>query len=131
MQGKNFYKYMFLSAALVNCLAGLLFVFAPYSIFSLLGLAPYPETLIYSQLFGVLVLAFGWGYFEISRDMLLNIPIVKLGIVGKLLVFATALWAFTMASISWQFMLLVCVDIIYPFFFYSFLKFSAENRITL
>ncbi|MBI9092111.1 MAG: hypothetical protein JEZ12_23105 [Desulfobacterium sp.] len=111
------YKRLFQAAAVWNIgLGGSLGLFYE----RLLPLLKMPEA-ITSPLFlsevVALVITFGIGYYWVSRDFKGNIPIVKLGVIGKLLVFFTGLYWTTKNGCSLPVLALLSGDFIFAVLF--------------
>ena len=86
MDRKTYYKWLFIIGALWNWGASVQFFFWYDPIFALLNMKAinYPGVM---QLAMSLVFVFGIGYYWVSKDIFMNHDIVKLGIIGKTLVF--------------------------------------------
>ncbi|MCZ6831285.1 MAG: hypothetical protein O7F73_17180 [Gammaproteobacteria bacterium] len=110
-------KTLFTLAASFNWLIALALATIPGPLFSLFMVSPLPREPLPMHLFAGLVFVFGIGYYWVSRNFETNIPIVKLGIVGKLSVVAVGLLEVLLGNISWQFMLLVSVDLVFATLF--------------
>lgn len=115
-------RIMFTTAAWFNWMAGLAVAVNVELLFGLFGITPLPTEPLFLQLFAWLVIVFGIGYFWASRDPVANVPVIKLGMIGKLSVVLVSLVCVMTGSISWQFMLLVSVDLLYAILFWRALK---------
>jgi hypothetical protein len=115
-------RIMFTTAAWFNWMAGLAVAVNVELLFGLFGITPLPTEPLFLQLFAWLVIVFGIGYFWASRDPAANVPVIKLGMIGKLSVVLVSLVCVMTGSISWQFMLLVSVDLLYAILFWRALK---------
>ncbi len=113
---------LFLSAAIFNWVVGLGMLLAYRPLFEMIGAAPIPEDPFLVQQFAGLVLIFGLGYFWASRDFARNIPVVKLGMLGKLSVFTLALIHVVLGAVTWQFLALASVDLVYALLFVAALR---------
>lgn len=91
-------------------------------LFGLFRITPLPTETLFLQLFAWLVIVFGIGYFWVSRDPVANVPIIKLGMIGKLSVVLVSLACVLTGSVSWQMMLLVSVDLLYAILFWRALQ---------
>ena len=89
MQTEKSYKTFFTVAALWNFSAALLFVFMAMFSHKLLGffLNIIPESFLWYYLFLALVFGYGLGYYWTGQDVRMNRNIIKMGIIGKMLVF--------------------------------------------
>ena len=115
-------RVLFLSGALFNWLAGLGLLFDARLLFELLGVSPLPGEFLFVQLFAWLVIVFGVGYFWASRNPSENIPIIKLGLLGKASVVLVCLASVALGAISWQLLILASVDLFYAILFWRALQ---------
>jgi hypothetical protein len=86
------YKTFFTIAAIWNLGAAVLFVGMALFSHQLLRLFLniIPESFLWFYLFMSLVATFGLGYYWTGQDVAMNRDIIKMGIIGKLLVFILA-----------------------------------------
>jgi hypothetical protein len=119
MQRERYYRNFFVVAALWNWIATVPFFFAYGPIFAFLGMSMpiYPGNL---QLFLSLAFVFGIGYYWVSRN-LMNLEIVKMGIVGKIFVFLLLLYYSIIGNIPWLLVLPGIVDLIFAILFIEYL----------
>ena len=115
-------RIMFATAAWFNWLAGLAVAVNAELLFGLFRITPLPTEPLFLQLFAWLVIVFGIGYFWASRDPVANVPVIKLGMIGKLSVVLVSLACVLAGSISWQIMLLMSIDLLYAIMFWRALK---------
>ena len=115
-------RIMFTTAAWFNWLAGLAVAVNAGWLFSLFRITPLPTEPLFLQFFAWLLIVFGIGYFWASKDPVANVPIIKLGMLGKLSVVLVSLACVLTGSISWQMMLLVSVDLLYAILFWRALQ---------
>ena len=115
-------RIMFTTAAWFNWVAGGAVAVNAGWLFSLFGITPLPTEPLFHQLFAWLVIVFGIGYFWASRDPEANVPVIKLGMLGKLSVVLVSLACVLTGSVSWQIMLLMSVDLLYAILFWRALK---------
>jgi hypothetical protein len=115
-------RIMFTTAAWFNWVAGLAVAVNVELLFGLFGITPLPTEPLFLQLFAWLVIVFGIGYFWASRDPVANVPVIKLGMIGKLSVVLVSLACVLTGSVSWQIMLLVSADLLYAILFWRALK---------
>jgi len=89
MQSERYFRTMFTVAAIWNWSAALLFMAMAALDLPILKwfLTVIPESFLWYHLFLCLVAVYGLGYFWIGRDVIRNRAIVKMGIIGKMLVF--------------------------------------------
>jgi len=92
MPKQDYYKKMFFIGAIWNWVATLTFILGYKILFPLFSmeLPIYP---VFMMMFLWLAFFFGIGYYWVSRDIYKNHDIVRLGIIGKLMVFVYLLWA--------------------------------------
>ena len=115
-------RIMFTTAAWFNWLAGLAVAVNVELLFGLFRITPLPTEPLFLQLFAWLVIVFGIGYFWVSRDPVANVPIIKLGMIGKLSVVLVSLACVLTGSVSWQMMTLVSADLLYAILFWRALQ---------
>ena len=115
-------RIMFTTAAWFNWVAGGAVAVNAGWLFSLFGITPLPTESLFLQLFAWLVIVFGIGYFWASRDPAANVPVIKLGMLGKLSVVLVSLVCVLTGSVSWQIMLLMSADLLYAILFWRALK---------
>ncbi len=115
-------RILFSIAAAFNFAAGLPILLAMPWMGRLIGMQPVPADPLLAHLCGVLVLAFGWGYWRISRDPVANRPIIHMGIVGKSLVVAAVFYDWAVGNTNWPFPLLVCGDAVFAALFVNYLR---------
>jgi hypothetical protein len=84
----RFYRLLFLAAAVWNVLsaAAVLFLLTSLKFRSEMGYPGQVDT-ISLQLLATCLFVFGVGYYWVSRDLTRNRDLVKLGVIGKPLVF--------------------------------------------
>lgn len=77
-------------AAAFNVLAGIGMILFYHEGYRALGI-PKPELALPTQIVGMLVMLFGWGYWMVARDPLLNTNVLRIGwwtkALGSVLVF--------------------------------------------
>ena len=115
-------RAMFLTGAVFNWLVGLALLLDATLLFELFAVTPVPTEPLFVQLFAWLVIIFGVGYLWVSRDPLANVPIIKLGMLGKTSVFLVCLAAVVTGTVSWQMMILATVDLVYATLFWLALQ---------
>jgi hypothetical protein len=118
---------MFLVASIWNISIALTVLAAPDLFYRLAMPVSAPENLAIPDLFAILVASFGFGYFWLSRDLLANVPIAKLGILGKTLVFVLCAGLFAKGQIGWSFMLVGCGDLAFAALFLHALRSQARS----
>jgi hypothetical protein len=115
-------RIMFTTAAWFNWVAGGAVAINVELLFGLFRITPLPTEPLFLQLFAWVIIVFGIGYFWASRDPVANVPVIKLGMIGKLSVVLVSLACVLTGSVSWQIMLLVSVDLLYAILFWRALK---------
>lgn len=115
-------RRMFVTAALFNWLAGGALSVNAAFLFGLFHITPVPAEPLFLQMFAWVVIVFGVGYYWASRDPAANAPVIRLGALAKLSVFAASLVCVLTGSVSWQVMLLTSVDLLYAALFYAALR---------
>jgi len=115
-------RFMFTTAAWFNWVAGGAVAVNVEMLFGLFRITPLPTEPLFVQLFAWLVIVFGIGYFWASRNPVTNVPVIKLGMLGKLSVVLACLACVLTGSVSWQIMLLVSADLLYAILFWRALK---------
>jgi apolipoprotein N-acyltransferase len=115
-------RVLFLAAAVFNWLAGLGLLFDAGLLFALLGASPAPTEPLFVHLFAWLVIVFGVGYYWVSRDPSGNLPIIKLGILGKASVVLVCLAAAAVGTVSWQILILASADLVFAILFWRVMR---------
>ena len=115
-------RAMFLSGAVFNWLVGLGLLFDAGLLFELFSVSPTPTEPLFVHLFAWLVIVFGVGYYWISRDPPGNVPIIRLGMLGKASVVLVCLAAVVMGTASWQLMILAAADLVYAILFWRAMR---------
>jgi len=115
-------RALFLTGAVFNWLVGLALLYDAALVFDLFRVTPAPTESLFVQLFAWLVIVFGVGYFWVSQDPSGNVPIIKLGMLGKASVVLVCLAAVLMGTVSWQMMILASVDGVYALLFFTALR---------
>jgi len=114
---------MFFVAGVFNTILTLLFILKPELAHSLLMKGPTPDAFGFLYFLAALVFTFGVGYFWAAKDIESNRSVIKMAILGKLLVFATAIWL-VMIDRSGKILLMTVgsADLLFAWLFYSSLK---------
>ena len=120
MPREGYYKKMFFIGAIWNWVATLTFAIGWKFLFPLFGMA-FPNYLVFYMMFLGLAFVFGIGYFWVSRDISLNHDIVRMGIIGKLIVFVSMLLAWIGGEIPIIIVGSGVVDLIFAILFIEFL----------
>ena len=123
MDKKNYYRYLFLIAALYNILNSVIFIgisIFGVDLFPLFGVAV-PPSMIWLQLSLFLILIFGIGYIFVFRDFGKNRGIVVIGGLAKLTFFIIVLVYFVLGDVNILIVLLGGIDLIMVILFIEFL----------
>lgn len=120
----TFYKNLFLTAAVLNLVAGLGFwiggIFMPYTFFGIIGMS-LPESFFpFHAMFGFII-AFGIGFLIVSRDISKNHGIVLIGLIAKLMFFTDCLITLALKEANLHLLLIGIIDLIFAVFFAEFL----------
>lgn len=116
----GYYKGLFIIGAAWNLGMALGFMFFPKLMAPLFGLQV-PADPVWFYLFFALVLAFGLGYFAVSRNLNKNRAVVGMGIIGKALVFLILGYYWRIGSIPTLAALAGVVDLVFALLFAEFL----------
>jgi hypothetical protein len=120
MPREEYYKKMFFIGAIWNWVATLTFAIGWKFLFPLFGMA-FPNYLVFYMMFLGLAFVYGIGYFWVSRDISRNHDIVRMGIIGKMIVFVSMLLAWIGGEIPIIVVGSGVVDLIFAILFIEFL----------
>lgn len=123
MEKKDYYKYMFLLAAIWNIGASVPFLILSVidtSIFATMGMEV-PPSLVFLHAFIFLVIAYAIGYYLVSRDIEKNHGVVIIGIIGKTSFFLCALIYVLLGDANFLLLVLGLVDLFFVCLFIEFL----------
>lgn len=114
-------RALFFSAALFNLLVALGFALPGSPLWALMGMAP-PQQLLLLHLLIAFILLFGLAYLWIGIEVRGKAPLILLGAIGKITMFALALvhWLLGMAPAA--FPVLGAGDLVYAALFLGVLK---------
>ena len=117
-----YYRSLFLAAAVWNALSAgaVLFFLANVRFREELGF-PGPPDAISLQLLASCLLVFGLGYYWVSRDLSRNRDLVKLGVIGKPLVFLVFFGHALAQQIPMRLVIPSVVDLLFGALFLEFL----------
>ena len=117
-----YYRWMFLAAATWNALAAaaILFLFTKAKLRMQMGLSNPPDPLTL-QLLASCLLLFGSGYYWVSRDLSNNHALVKLGVIGKPIVFIVCFGQAFAGAIPMSLAIPSIVDLLFAALFLGFL----------
>ena len=126
---QSYQKIMFVSAAIFNWSAAILFVGLFYVSQEHLGmLIKIPEQTLWFFCWFMAVFAFGFGYYFVAQDVLRNRDIIKLGCFGKAMFFLLTFNAWQEGDVSTIAFCLVVGDAIFTVLFAQVL-YTLKNRI--
>ena len=128
----RYYKKMFLSGAVFNWCAALLFFFAFEDMYLFMGGDAVPKAPLFNlflQLISLLVFLFGGVYYAISRDpdSLASRQLAITGAVGKLLFFSLFTFYALSGDIPLALVALVTVDFVYAILFFEYIRCQAAS----
>ena len=126
---KSGWLLMFRLAGVFNIAVAIPLWIAPAALSRLLGLEPIPVDTLYAELFAVLVLTFGIGYWRAGGDPVRNRVMIEQGIIGKLLVVFVGYQHFLVGTTSFPMAALVPCDLVWAIFFLRYLLIHPERRI--
>ncbi len=112
----KYYRLMFLTAALWNALAAVAVLFLINK-----GTPRMALDAIGQELLAACLATFGLGYYWMSRDLSKNRDLVRLGVIGKLLVFVVFLGHLLLGRITLRLALPSLVDLLFGILFLEFL----------
>lgn len=123
----NFFKNLFLIAAIYDFVLGLLFLFFYLPIYNFLNmtLPGYPA---YLQMSAAFVVAMGVGYFFVYKNMYRNIDLVKLGIVYKAAYSGVASYFYFTGQAFLPFLWLAIIDTLFLLLFVWFLVYAKKDN---
>lgn len=121
------WRLMFRLAGVFNIAVAIPLWFAPVMVSRLLGLEPVPVDFLYTDLFAVLVITFGIGYWRVGANPQRNRVMIEKGIIGKLLVVLVGYQHFLAGTTSLPFAVLVTGDLIWAIFFWRYLRIHPEQ----
>lgn len=118
----RYYRWLFTAAAIWNLLSAgaVLFLMTDAHFRREMGF-PGPAETISLQLLSCCLFVFGLGYYWVSRDLSLNRDLVKLGVIGKPLVFLVFLGHALAAEIPVFLVTPSVVDLLFGLLFLEFL----------
>lgn len=124
----RYYRLLFLAAAVWNALSAcaVLFLLTQAKFRQEMGFPGLPDT-ISLQLLASCLFVFGVGYYWISRDLSRNRDLVKLGVIGKPLVFLVFFGHALAQEIPMVLVIPSLVDLLFGVLFLEFLMRSRGN----
>lgn len=111
-------KIVLYSAAIYNWYSAVTLFFYPIFM-PINGMEPLPNHPLFITMLSSLIATFGFAYFWAARDLLNNIPLLKLGVMGKVLVFCAVGYVYISLGDSLSTMMFgfTIIDLIYAGFF--------------
>ena len=122
----NFFKGMFLVASIYDLVLGAIFFLFYRAVFSYFNI-PLPNYPMYLQMSAAFVIAMGFGYYFVYKNLYRNADLVKLGIVYKIAYSVLAIYFYLASLAHVIFFLLAMVDIIFLALFVSFLSYAKKK----
>ena len=126
MPKQDYYKKMFFVGAIWNWVATSTFIFGYKILFPLFGMS-LPVYPVFFLMFLGLCFVFGIGYYWVSKDLTKNHGIVKMGIVGKLIVFVGLTWAGVSGQVHFILIGPGIVDLVFAILYIEFLMTSKKG----
>jgi len=123
------WRLMFRLAGVFNIAVAIPLWFAPVMVSTLFGFEPVPVDILYTDLFAVLVITFGIGYWRVGSDPVRNRVMIEKGIIGKLLVVLVGYQHFLAGTTSLPFAALVTGDLVWAYFFWRYLRAHPELHV--
>ena len=114
---KKYYMYMLIIGAIWNIIISLLIFLG--SFFANPGLNELG--IVYYQMFSMVVLLLGIGYYLVGRDLDNNHAIISLGVIGKILVFVFMLIYYILGVVDAISLFIGIIDFIFGILFIEFL----------
>lgn len=127
MPRKSYYQKLFLIGALWNWVATVIFALGYGVIFPLFGL-PLPIYPVFFLMFLGLAFVFGIGYYWVSKDIYKNHDIVRMGIIGKIIVFVALVWAWVDGQIPLILTGAGVADLVFAILYFEFLHFFRKSE---
>ena len=118
---------LFFVAALFNGIVGLLLFFAPNLFLTVFQVTPAVSNTLWVQLFAILVLAFGLGYYWAAQNVAANAAVVKLGIIAKTGVVLVIVLNIITGAVSWQLLVPASADAVFALLFWRALPIERSN----
>lgn len=115
-------KAMFISAALFNWIAAIVFVFASDWVMALLALESSPTALLFLHFFCTLVFLIGFPYYRAATDLAGQASVIKYGGTAKIGLFVVATIDVVLGLVSWPVLLLLSADLMYGILFFRALS---------
>jgi len=117
LEKKKYYMYILIIGAIWNIIISLLIFLG--SFFANPGLNELG--LVYYQMFSMVVLLFGIGYYLVGRDLENNHAVISLGVIGKILVFIFMLTYYILGVVDAMSLVIGIIDFIFAILFIEFL----------
>lgn len=135
MGRKNYEKTLFFWGAMWNWVAALSFLGIGYFQKPMLSylMNKIPDSLLWFGVTSMAIFVFGIGYYYISRDVERNRDIIKIGIIGKVAIFAFFLAYYLNGEMTLFALLLTVGDVLWSVLFIDVLRkmsktYSTQSR---
>lgn len=115
-------QLMFRSAAVFNVLAGLPILLAGRQMAALMGVDGVQETLLFTQITGLAIIGFGWGYWLAASAPAENRTIIMMGLALKLCFVTVAVGNWLSGTINLFLPALAGGDVVYSWLFWLYLR---------
>jgi hypothetical protein len=123
----KFYRTFFLVAAVYDGILGVLFFVFYAAIYRLFSI-PLPENLTYLQMISAFVFVQGVGYWYVSRDLVRNVALVKVGAIYKAVYILVSLAALVNGQLPHTiFAWFAAFDVLFLFGFLRFLTLARPT----
>ena len=123
----NFYRILFIFAALFNILSALMLLIGYNYIFQSFGYNV-PFSLVWTIQFVGLIMVFGIGYLIVGINPTKNSYIAFLGVIGKLYVFSVFLIFTLLLYVPPIATMVTIIDVIFAIFFIEYLIIMKKNE---
>ena len=124
---ENYYKWLFLIAAVYDIILGVAFLFFWKFVYDFLNIS-YPEQPAYISLSAAFVLVIGVAYYMIYRNIYANRDLVKIGVFYKLAYFLVTVYYLFFSSVPHVvFLYFGIIDFIFLLLFVEFLSYTKKS----
>jgi len=122
----NFFRKLFLIAAIYDFIFGVLFFFFYPQIFNYFNIT-IPNYPMYLQMAAAFVIAMGVGYYFIYLNLYRNIDLVKLGVVYKMVYAGLTSYFYFNNLANVVFFWFAIIDFIFLLLFFNFLSYAKKD----
>ncbi|NVJ96714.1 MAG: hypothetical protein HWE25_01105 [Alphaproteobacteria bacterium] len=120
------HEKLFRIAAVVNIGAGVPLMVAPVLVAARLGLVIDPASMVFAQVAGLAIAAFGALYWIAANNPPAFRPVIAVGMAVKLGVVGFVAINFAIGAYGWKLPTLISADIVFSVLFYAFLRETKE-----